>query len=231
MKPKIAVTLRLSDTSVYLPRIYIKTVLEFGGIPFMFSEIKDEEDVEHIVNSVAGVLIPGGGDVHPKFYGEEPGPHLRSVWVEKDVLELELVRRAVERKLPVLGICRGAQVINVALGGTLIQHLKGTEIEHHQGLPYEHVTHEIEIEEGSFLHRLTGKTRIMVNSFHHQAVKDLGEGLRAVAWSPDGVIEAIEGGNFILGLQPHIEWLWMKEKAWANVFSAFIEACKNRVSS
>ena len=123
-----------------------------------------------------------------------------------------------------LGICRGAQVINVAFGGTLYQHLKHRGVDHVQGLPYEYPIHEIRILEGSFLHKLVGKETLKVNSFHHQAVKELGEGLRAVAWAPDGVIEAIEGQGFLLGLQPHIEWLWAKEEAWKKVFRAFIEA-------
>jgi len=224
MKPRIGLTLRVSESSVYLPRVYVKTVLEFGGIPFLFSDISSEEDVNRLVDSIDGLLIPGGGDIHPSFYGERPGGHLKGVYREKDFLDLTLVRKARSKGIPVLGICRGAQVINVAFGGTLYQHLKHRGVDHVQGLPYEYPTHEIRILEGSFLHKLVGKETLKVNSFHHQAVKELGEGLKAVAWAPDGVIEAVEGEGFLLGLQPHIEWLWRSDETWKKVFRAFIEA-------
>src|SRR5207302_5283381 len=158
------------------------------------------------------LLLPGGPDLDPMLYGEDHDPDLGSVDPELDHFEIDLVRRAVARSLPVLGICRGQQVINVALGGTLHQHLP--EHDKH-GLPRRHLAHEIEVQAGSELARAAEGEPVMVNSLHHQAIKELGAGLRVTARSPDGVVEALEGGERVVAVQCHPEEL-IENSPWAR---------------
>jgi putative glutamine amidotransferase len=159
-----------------------------------------------------GLLLPGGPDVDPDFYGEEHHPALGSIDPELDRFEIDLVRRAVAASLPVLGICRGQQVINVALGGTLHQHLP--EHDKHD-LPRSHLAHEIQVEAGSELERAAEGDPVMVNSLHHQAIKDLAAGLRVTARSPDGVVEALEAGDRVVAVQCHPEEL-TEDSTWAR---------------
>jgi putative glutamine amidotransferase len=167
-----------------------------------------------------GLLLPGGPDVDPELYGEERDPYLGSIDPELDRFEIGLVRRAVDRSMPVLGICRGQQVINVALGGTLHQHLP--EHDRHD-LPRTHRAHQIQVEATSELGKAAAGEAVMVNSLHHQAIKDLGTGLRVTARSPDGIVEALEGGEDVVAVQCHPEEL-IEDSAWARrLLERFVE--------
>jgi putative glutamine amidotransferase len=183
-----------------------------------------------LLERLDGILFPGGVDVDPASYGEEARPELGAVDPELDALELPLVRAAVDRGLPVLGICRGQQVVNVALGGTLYQDLSAagvTRRPHHAPLENgrDYLDHEIAVVEGSHLASIVGADRLRVNSFHHQAVRRLAPSLTVGATSPDGVIEATESADGrVLTLQCHPESL-SPSHAWAqNLFKAFVRA-------
>ena len=184
-------------------------------------------DVEQLLGAVDGLVLTGGGDVDPQIYGENSLPSMGSIDPKRDHFELEITRRALEAGKPVLAICRGHQVLNVAAGGTLIQDTTSQvpeAIKHRQSAPIYYPSHTVRVKEGSRLHGIFGKGELGVNTSHHQAVKDLGEGLVATAWAPDGVIEAMElpGDVFVLGVQWHPER--MIDGEMLKIFQAFIAA-------
>ncbi|UCR90443.1 gamma-glutamyl-gamma-aminobutyrate hydrolase family protein [Mycetocola spongiae] len=185
---------------------YGTSVAGAGGLPILIPlGSPGAEIVEHL----DGLLISGGQDVDPRRYGQSPDPHVEVIDPERDDLEFSLVAAALAAGIPILGICRGHQLLNVALGGTLIQHLSGGEGEAHatSAYPRNHRTHRVDILEDSISHGLYGDSQ-MVNSFHHQAVDVPGEGLVVTARAPDGVVEAIELiGSPVMGVQWHPETL------------------------
>jgi putative glutamine amidotransferase len=180
-------------------------VEEAGGVPLLLTPTAH---VDQVLDAVDALLLQGGGDVDPEVYGQELHPRTNTIDRRRDAFELALLARARERGVPVLGICRGIQLVNVAYGGTLVQHLPDvTGFDHEQLDRWDGVAHPIEIAEGSRLEAVLGERRIDVNSVHHQAVDRLGEGLRAVARADDGVVEAIEHeSDPVLAVQWHPEW-------------------------
>jgi putative glutamine amidotransferase len=168
--------------------------------------------VPELLASLRAVCLSGGPDLDPAAYGASPAPELGPTEPALDVFELEVAKVADTLGLPILGICRGAQALNVARGGTLHQHLPAItdhSVEHRQTAPGWEETHEVRVDPSSRLASILGTDASWVNSFHHQAVDDLGAGLRAVAWAPDGTVEAIEDGGerLVLGVQWHAETL------------------------
>ncbi|HEX8206146.1 MAG TPA: gamma-glutamyl-gamma-aminobutyrate hydrolase family protein [Solirubrobacteraceae bacterium] len=194
-----------------------------GGAPVIVPPFAPENDVEAILDRVDGVVLSGGPDIHPCLYGQEEHPELGPIDLGLDRFELGFVRRALERDLPILGICRGAELLNVARGGTLIQHVEG----HRQKQEARITTHDVRVEKGSRLAKVLGVTRAPVNTFHHQAVDVLGGGVRAVAWSDDGLVEGIEldGPDFAIGVQWHAEGL-IDEQSQCRLFSQFAAAAQ-----
>jgi putative glutamine amidotransferase len=188
-----------------------------------------------VIKCVHGVLLTGGGDVQPSLYGAIPHPALDPAEPGRDEYEIELVRRAIEADLPVFAICRGIQVLNVARGGTLIQDIPdevGTNVEHRIKEPRFAIAHEVWLNAGSLLdrtlrERLEDADTCDVNSRHHQAVKEPGEGLVVSASAPDGVVEAVEDPSrrFCLGVQWHPENFW-RTGEFRALFEAFVQACK-----
>jgi len=183
-----------------------------GAIPVVLPPLQPEA-VAPLVDRLDGICLSGGPDLDPAEYGEARDPRLGPTWRRLDRFELAVARAADERQLPVLGICRGAQTLNVARGGTLIQHLadqsgRESALHHRQRVPGERRTHPIQIDPDSALARAVGTTALDVNSFHHQAVDRLGNGLVASARAPDGVIEAVEDPDRPLwvGVQWHAEF-------------------------
>jgi len=206
---------------------YLRAIEAAGGLPVVIPPL-ELDAVEPLLDRFSGLCLSGGPDLDPAAYHERRHPELGPVEPELDQFELELARRADARALPLLAICRGQQVLNVARGGTLYQHLPdrpGTTIDHRQGAPGERTTHGVEMAAGSRLARLMGRRKARVNSFHHQAVERLGSGLRAVAWSPDGVIEGVEAParEFLVGVQWHAEIL-VSRRDNAALFEGLIEA-------
>ena len=206
---------------------YLRAIEAAGGLPVVMPPLHIEA-VEPLLDRLAGICLSGGPDLDPAAYDERRHPKLGPVEPELDFFELEVARRADARGIPILAICRGLQALNVARGGTLHQHLPdrpGTTLKHRQSAAGDRVTHSVEISPGSLLHRVMRRRRARVNSFHHQAINRLGSGLRAVAWSTDGVIEGVEAPArpFVLGVQWHAETITARPEN-AALFSALVEA-------
>ena len=200
---------------------YPGAVSDGGGAPLIVPPFTPETALEAILERADGVLFSGGPDIDPCLYGQEPHEKLGPTDIGLDRFELGLARRALERDLPILGICRGAEVLNVARGGTLIQHIEGHRQEEEARVP----THKVRVAEDSRLREILGTTSTKVNSFHHQALDKLGGGVRAVAWADDDIIEAIEleGPEFAIGVQWHAEGL-IDEKRQHALFAKFVAA-------
>jgi putative glutamine amidotransferase len=196
---------------VALATLYPEAIERAGGIPVIVPLLRPEA-IDSLLDRVDGICLPGGPDLQPSSYGEEPHPELGPTEPRVDAVELSLVRAADRRRLPILGICRGMQLLNVARGGSLHQHLPdivGDQLEHRQPEHGSIPTHRIETAPRSRLRSTLGGPSLEVNSFHHQAVRTLGRGLVATAWAQDGTIEAIEdpGDRMVLGVQWHAEGL------------------------
>ena len=208
---------------------YMRAVTAAGGMPVVMSP-QPLESVPALVARLDGVLIPGGPDIDPSAYGHEPDDDLGPTWPEVDRFEIAVVHEAVRRGLPLLAICRGMQVLNVAHGGTLFQHLPdhvGDDVVHRRATLDDPVAmHPVRIEGGSRLAGWLGAERLDVNSYHHQAPWEVGAGLRPVAWADDGVIEGLEGERST-GVQWHAEA--MQDDAHQRaLFAGFVSAARGR---
>jgi putative glutamine amidotransferase len=189
------------------------------------------EDPEGFLAPFDGLLLPGGADIAPHRYGQTSVHPTVTIDAERDELELALARAAVAQGLPVLGICRGIQTLNVALGGTLWQDLPSehpSAVRHRDPAPADRrrLLHPVAIRAGTLLHRILGREQLWVNSLHHQAVRDLAPGLRPCAEAPDAIVEGAEAPDrpFVLGVQWHPEELWDADPAHAALFAAFCRA-------
>lgn len=214
---------------------YKQAVLHVGGEVRI---LEPTETVAHALQGIDGLLLTGGGDIEPKHYGEEPSPLLSDVEPERDVFELALVREARARDLPILAICRGIQVLNVAFGGSLVQDIptENTGAQDHNlkvppNQPFSRA-HEIWVEKDSLVAELMGERlvdadTVDVNSRHHQAVKKVADGFTVTATAPDGVIEAIEDSTarFCLGVQWHPENFW-RTGEFRPLFEGFLAAAQ-----
>jgi putative glutamine amidotransferase len=215
----------LRQPELALGVVYTRAVEAAGGLPVVLPPL-DDGGVPQLVEHLSGVCVSGGPDMDPAAYGAERHPKLGPVEPELDAFELAVVRRADAAGIPVLGICRGCQVLNVARGGTLHQHVPDVvdgAVAHRQTAPGWETTHDARIEPGSRLASIVGPEDLDINAFHHQAVDRLGRGLRAVAWAPDGIVEAIEGDGFYLGVQWHVETL-VHLPRHARLFEALVHA-------
>ena len=208
---------------------YLRAIEAAGGLPVVIPPLP-REAVAPLVRQFAGVCFSGGPDIDPSAYGSDPDPNLGPTWRDIDLAELAVVREADALRMPILAICRGAQALNVSRRGTLFQHLPerfGDSVLHRQPGHGPKPAHAVTIEPGTLLASVMGATTIEVNSYHHQAANDLGRGLRAVAWSPDGVVEAIEApaSDFVLGVQWHAESM-VETPGHERVFPAFVTAAQ-----
>lgn len=235
-RPLIAVTVgsrrdRSGITRLGVNRQYVEALQEAGADVVLLPP----GPLPPLLDRISGVLVPGGVDVHPRHYGEDPRPGLGEVDEDLDSIELPLVRTAAERGLPVFGVCRGQQVVNVALGGTLYQDIVSDgvgSLEHDVPLEKgrDFLAHEIEVEPESRLRFLLGAARLPVNSFHHQVVRQVAPDLRVTAVSDDGLIEALESADGrILTIQCHPEEL--TAHAWArDLFRGFVELARTNAA-
>lgn len=235
MKPRIGITMRLElDTRrFYLGRDYSEALAGLGAIPFHLSLIPDRKYIGVALKHLDGILLPGcDTDADPLRYGEEPHPKLGRVIAEKDETDLMVLEEAERRKIPVLGICFGAQVLNVSRGGSLIQDIESQipgALQHSQLAPMERNSHTIDVEDKSILAGLTNSKTTKVNSSHHQSIKKVGKNLKVTARAKDGVVECIEDtrqDRFILGVQWHPEVNWKTDDLSRQIFELFIKKCK-----
>ena len=235
-RPKIGITTSLTvkddPERSYLNSSYVRAVQQAGGVPIPLPPTLNRDSLRAIYQLLDGVLLTGGGDVDSKRFGELPHPTLFDVVPERDELEIQLVDWAASEKKPLLAICRGIQVLNVAFGGNLYQDVAsdpGTKLSHSQGEPKDQPSHPVTITSGSFLADILGRDELEVNSLHHQAVKALGRGLLPDAHAPDGIIEGVElaerdPGHFLLGVQWHPEELIERAPEARRLFQRFVEA-------
>ena len=217
----------------YVMNDYIQSLARAGGIPIILPVLSDNELAEKLFDMVDGLILTGGGDLDPTFYGEDPHEKLGSVYRLRDEFELKLLDFAVKKNIPVFGICRGHQIINAYFGGTLYQDVslcEGAWIKHSQEKLFDYVEHKIKIQENSWLGSFL-KTDMSVNTHHHQSVKKLADGFNITATSADGIIEAIEkqkdGKSFCVGVQWHPERMSEDNELMQQLFNEFIKVCKN----
>src|SRR5215207_2571894 len=213
---------------------YVKSVAEAGGVPLVIPPSVSFRAAEALLDSVDGLLLSGGPDLDPGYYGEGAMPELGTTIPEWDALEMALLRLAFKRGMPIFGICRGMQILNVALGGTLYQdmpsQLGADVINHWQVTPKCQSTHEVEVLDDSYLVKITDRQTVEVNSYHHQGIKCLAEALTVAARSADGVIEALESRDFsdrwLVGVQWHPEAMRDSGSGHRNLFEAHVCAAE-----
>jgi putative glutamine amidotransferase len=228
----ITATSRMDEDSrrVRLSMSYVEAIESAGLVPIVIPPLSSTESASTILSMVDGLLLTGGEDVNPSRYGAIPHPKLKTVNDERDSTEIALVLEAKRRHTPVLAICRGVQVVNVALGGTLIQDI-GAEcpnsLNHDDGSPRRARTHGISVSPGSITARALGTTQCSVNSLHHQSVKDVTPDLRVSATATDGIIEGLESNDpdwWLLAVQWHPEEMINSAEPWdRGIFRAFAE--------
>ncbi len=212
---------------------YVEGFAGAGGAPVVLPP-GDESAAEAVVGSLDGLLLSGGSDLDPGYYGEEPVPELGITIPERDAFEMALVGMALLCGMPIFGICRGMQVLNVALGGTLYQDLPSQWdrdlLKHRQDTPKWQPTHEVTVEHGSYMAEVMERESVKVNSYHHQGIKDLADGLVATGYSTDGLVEAVEAGDlserWLLGVQWHAEAMRGAGPQQESLFEAHVSAAE-----
>lgn len=234
MKPLIGITTNQSTNSYGQPTImlmqsYVNAVLQAGGVPVLIPSLIAEDGWDAVYSRMDGILFSGGGDISLDFFTGDPHPRIDDVDVARDSVELRFIQAAAADGKPFLGICRGCQMVNVALGGTLYTHIPDqlpNALDHdYPGNRRTVLVHEVKIEEGTRIADIYGDPIIKVNSLHHQGLKDVAPALRVSGSSPDGLVEAIELPDhpFGLAVQWHPEWL-TDQASTRNLFRKFVEA-------
>ncbi len=215
--------------TTYIKDGYCEGVNRAGGLGMLIPMTVDGNVVDGIMARCDGFLISGGPDVDPKYYGEKNLPFNQDISPYRDLLEIHIIKKAIELNKPLLGICRGIQLMNVAMGGSLYQdiysQIKDRElVKHSQTAPKWYPTHNISIEMGSRILDIFGKQTVGVNSFHHQAIKEVAPGFAVSSRAEDGIIESIEYANhiFAVGVQWHPELMWRKDEAFLSLFEELV---------
>lgn len=232
MKPIIGVT-PLFDSekdSVWMLPGYLEGITAAGGIPIILPLYSESEDIKKCSGLCDGFLFTGGQDVSPKIYGEEKTEFCGETIELRDTIETTLLKIAIDENKPVLGICRGLQFINAALGGTLYQDLDKfhkSRTEHHMTPPYDRAVHKVSINKDSLLYDILKTDTLSVNSYHHQAVKKLSDRLKSAAVSEDGLIESafMKDKKFLLAVQWHPEFSFKSDNHSLDILKALINAC------
>ena len=219
---------------LFINSVYLRAIRNAGGIPMIFPMEVTEDDLRDLVTLTDGVLFTGGDDIHPFLYGEETDAKCGNVSQPRDSMEMALVPLVMEFGKPIFGICRGIQILNTAMGGTLYQDIPSQfkselSIAHRQPFAYKVPSHTVDITPGTLLSRILGEEHasIAVNSMHHQAIKDVAPGLEVCGYAPDKMIEAVYAPDypFLLGVQWHPEWLSEADPRQQALFDAFVKAC------
>ncbi len=227
-----SITVGASPERAYVNSTYLHAVQQAGAVPVPLPPQLSAASLQRLGAELDGLLLTGGGDMDPALWGEAPHPKLYDVAPSRDTLETSALHLALGRSLPVLAVCRGLQVLNVALGGTLYQDVAtepGTQLPHSQKEPRDQPTHKVKVASGSRLAETLGADELEVNSMHHQAIHRLGRGLTAVAWAPDQLVEGAEWDDparFVLGVQWHPEELVGHSEPARRLFSALVAAAR-----
>ena len=231
-----SVTVDKYPERAYVNAAYLNAVQQAGGVPVPLPPQLEPGARAEILKHVSGVLLTGGGDVDPARFGEAAHPTTCEVSGARDELEIDLTQWALARRAPLLAVCRGLQVLNVALGGSLYQDIPsepGSPLDHSQtglqGKARNVTAHQVKVREGSRLAAILGALDVDVNSFHHQAIKQLGRGLADVAWAPDSIVEGVElvdPAQFVVGVQWHPEELVAQDRAAFNLFAALVDGAR-----
>jgi len=237
MQPVIGITTFKGKNPDGLPIVilieaYVYAILKAGGVPVLIPSMLAEGGWDTLYKRLDGILFTGGGDIATEHYNGEKHARVTGIDSQRDIVEFSLLRAVVDDGKPFLGICRGIQVVNVGLGGTLYEHLGEqfrSEIDHtYPSNMRTHLVHEVRIEEGSRIADVVGEPILKVNSLHHQGVRDIAPALHATGFAPDGLVEVVELPDhpFGLAVQWHPEWL-TDQRATANLFKAFVDAARN----
>lgn len=223
--------IELETDRFYLARHYSEAVEAAGGVPVHISLIPDADYIAAVMDGLDGILLPGSdSDVNPARYQTDPHPNLGSVHPIKDQTDALVLEQIELRNMPLLAICFGMQILNVSRGGRLVQDIQSqlpNAIKHQQGLPRDHRSHAIRIEQGSALFELAESETAFVNSHHHQAIDTVGRDLIATAWTSDGITEAMEDSRkdrFVCAVQWHPEIGWRDDRLSQTIFREFVNA-------
>lgn len=222
-----------STERVFISEKFINSIECGGGIPLILPHVNDIKDIRAQVEICDGIMLCGGMDIHPIYYGEEPHEELGFVNSKEDEYQIKIARMTLNLHKPILGICRGHQLLNIVCGGTLYQDMSEVPrntIKHDQMSKRYEPYHSVNIEKGSKLEKILGSSTL-VNSLHHQCIKELGAGLKATAYAKDGVIEAIEmpDRDFVMGFQWHPEEMAMhRNENMLEIFKEFIKESKEK---
>lgn len=235
-KPLIGITPSLEEgedlQNIQLSSLYSQALAAAGGLPLILYPFQEKGLIEEVLTRIDGLLLSGGVDPDPLLFQEEPLPQMGRIDPYRDFFELEAVKGIFHLKKPCLGICRGCQIMNIALGGTIVQDISSEKerdpLKHAQKAPRWYPTHSVKLQRGSILREIYPTSTITVNSFHHQAVKEPAPLFQATAFAPDGTIEAIEYTEdpFIVGVQWHPENMWQKDKGTRELFRYFVDQAR-----
>lgn len=219
---------------IWVKRTYIEAIYDAGGVPVILPILQCEAFIDELIDRIDGLLLTGGDDIHPHLYHEMKEKVCGRVCEQLDAFEWLIVQKVMEKKKPILGICRGFQFINVYFNGTLIQDIetydsKPRSFSHRQEPPYDEPAHDVRLVSGGMLEKWLGVSQLAVNSRHHQGIKRLGEGLVAEAIAPDGLIEAIRHPKypFVVAVQWHPELRYKKDPSESLLFKQFVQVCKD----
>jgi putative glutamine amidotransferase len=232
MKPIIGISSNVEfDSKHTLSNDYIQAVIKAGGIPIILP-IGIDADVGRISEKIDGLVLTGGGDIDPTLFGEEPHPQLGSISPGRDSLEISIIQQMLQHDKPILAICRGIQILNIAVGGDMYQdiyhQIDNPLIQHSQNATRYHFSHYVKAENNSLIANIAGQTEFKVNSFHHQAVREVTKPLVVSARASDGVIEAVESveHHFVVGVQWHPEPLALNgDHISQRLFQTFVDTC------
>lgn len=233
IKPLIGVTpwYDYENKLTFIKSGYCEGIIKAGGLPVLLPVLQEEYVLSDIYERVSGILLSGGPDVDARHYGELNMAYNGDISPLRDRMEIYLTRRAINEGMPILGICRGIQIMNAAMGGSIyqdihLQHKDRELIKHSQQAPKWYPTHEINIKAGSKVRQIFNKENLSVNSFHHQSVKDVADCFEITSLAPDGIIEAIECKEhpFAVGVQWHPELMWEEDILHLEIFNEFVAA-------
>ncbi|MCA1321001.1 gamma-glutamyl-gamma-aminobutyrate hydrolase family protein [Bacillus tianshenii] len=231
-KPIIGITSHVElDYKHSLSNDYVQSIIQAGGIPVILP-IGVDSDVAQLVVKIDGLVLAGGGDIDPMLFGEEPHPNLGMISPGRDSFELAIIEKMLAANKPILAICRGIQILNIAIGGDMYQDIYSQKdeplLQHSQKATRSHLSHYVMATENSLLAEIAGHSKFKVNSYHHQAVRHVPDPFIVSARSSDGIIEAIESRahSFVLGVQWHPEPLAVQgDSISKNIFNRFVQCC------